>query len=294
MSQIATAPVQAQVARIRSPFVFRLRGGKGRGKLYVGTLIVGAIALLAIFSRVIAPFDPITQDLTSQFLPPSHTHLFGTDQFGRDVFSRSVYAASLDLQIAFLGTLFCMLLGVTIGVLAGYFGGIVDLIAGRLIDVVTAIPGIVAIIALIAALGSSMLNLYIALAVTGWTAYARLARGEVIAAKNLQYVQASRALGYTNRRIVLRHILPNVITPPLLFWNTDMVGTVLLVTALSYLGLGPQPPTPEWGAMISEAQPFMLMAWWVPLFPGLGIVLAGIGLGLLGDGLADFLRPEVG
>ncbi|MDB5074141.1 MAG: nickel transporter permease [Chloroflexi bacterium] len=294
MSQIATTPVQTQVARIRSPFAFRLRRGKGRGKLYVGTLIVGAIAVLAIFSRVIAPFDPITQDLTSQFLPPSHAHLFGTDQFGRDVFSRAVYAASLDLQIAFLGTLFCMLLGVSIGVVAGYFGGIVDLIAGRLIDVVTAIPGIVAIIALIAALGSSMLNLYIALAVTGWTAYARLARGEVIAAKNLQYVQASRALGYTNRRIVLRHILPNVITPPLLFWITDMVGTVLLVTALSYLGLGPQPPTPEWGAMISEAQPFMLMAWWVPLFPGLGIVIAGIGLGLLGDGLADFLRPEVG
>jgi peptide/nickel transport system permease protein len=204
-----------------------------------------------------------------------------------------LYAGSLDLQIAFLGTVFCMLTGVTLGMIAAYFGGPVDLLIGRFIDFIIAFPGIVAVIAVIAVLGNSIPNLYIAITLTGWTAYARLARGEVIAAKNLQYVQAARSLGYSNRRILLRHIIPNVITPPLLFWITDMVGTVLLVTALSYLGLGPQPPTPEWGAIIAEARPFMLMAWWVPLFPGLAIVITGVGLGLLGDGLADFLRAEM-
>jgi peptide/nickel transport system permease protein len=207
--------------------------------------------------------------------------------------SRVLYSASLDLQIAFVGTIFCMITGVTLGMIAGYFGGIVDLLVGRLIDFIIAFPGIVAVIAVIAVLGTSIFNLYIAITITGWTAYARLARGEVIAAKNLQYVQAARSMGYSNRRVLLRHIIPNVITPPLLFWITDMVGTVLLVTALSYLGLGPQPPTPEWGAMIAEARPFMLLAWWVPLFPGLAIVLTGVGLGLLGDGLADLLRPEM-
>ena len=137
-----------------------------------------------------------------------------------------------------------------------------------------------------------MTNLYIALTVTGWTAYARLSRGEVLAAKNLPYVSAARALGYSNRRIVFRHVLPNVVTPAGLFLVTDMVATVLLVTSLSYLGLGPQPPTPEWGAIIAEARPFLLEAWWVPVFPGLAIILTGVGLAFLGDGLADALRPE--
>lgn len=294
MNDATTSQFIDGAAGLRAPFRLRLRMGKGRGKLYIGATIVAVIAILAVLSRVLAPYDPIAQDLTSSFQAPSGAHFFGTDQYGRDVFSRTLYAGSLDLQIAFLGTLFCMLIGVSIGLIAGYFGGVVDLVAGRLIDFVTAFPGIVAIIALIAVLGSSLLNLYIALAVTGWTAYARLVRGEVIAVKNLQYVQASRALGYSHRRVVLRHIIPNVITPPLLFWITDMLGTVLLVTALSYLGLGPQPPTPEWGAIISEAQPYMLIAWWVPLFPGLAIVITGLGLGLLGDGLADLLRAEAG
>ncbi len=279
----------------RNPFlsILRLRRGRGRGKLYAGAIIVAIIAFVAIFSHLIAPYDPIAQDLTLQFRAPGYPHLLGTDQFGRDVLSRVLYSASLDLQIAFVGTIFCMIVGVTLGMIAGYFGGIVDLLVGRLIDFIIAFPGIVAVIAVIAVLGTSIFNLYIAITITGWTAYARLARGEVIAAKNLQYVQASRSLGYSNRRILLRHIIPNVITPPLLFWITDMVGTVLLVTALSYLGLGPQPPTPEWGAMIAEARPFMLLAWWVPLFPGLAIVITGVGLGLLGDGLADLLRPEM-
>ena len=294
MKDAGTSLVPARSTGLRFPLRLRLRLGRGLGKLYIGAFIVGILAILTIFSHLIAPYDPIAQNLLATFQAPSSSHFFGTDQFGRDVFSRSLYAAGLDLQIAFLGTLFCMLVGVSLGIISGYFGGIADLVVGRLIDFIIALPGIVAIIAIIAVLGNSIFNLYVALTVTGWTAYARLARGEVIAIKNLPYVQAAHSLGYTHRRVVLRHIVPNVITPPLLFWITDMVGTVLLVTALSYLGLGPQPPTPEWGAMIAEARPFMLLAWWVPLFPGLAIVVTGIGLGLLGDGLADLLRAEAG
>ncbi len=268
-------------------------GVRGRMKVAVGASIVLAIALVAILAPLIAPYGPVEQDLINALRPPSGAHLFGTDQFGRDVLSRTMYSARLDLQIAFIATVFCFLLGMLVGLVGGYFGGVVDQLAGRLVDFVIAFPSIVFIIALIAFLGNSMTNLYIALTVTGWTAYARIARGEVLAVKNLPYVAAGRALGYSSRRILFRHVLPNVVTPAGLFWITDMVGTILLVTSLSYLGLGPQPPTPEWGAIIAEARPFLLQAWWVPLFPGLAIVVTGIGLALLGDGLADALRPEV-
>lgn len=267
-------------------------GAPGRAKLLVGGAIVGSIAVVAVAAPLVAPYEPSGQDLEAALRGPSWQHLFGTDQFGRDVLSRTIYAGRLDLQIAIIATVFCLLLGLLFGLVGGYFGRVADQLVGRLIDFVIAFPPIVFIIALIAFLGNDMTNLYIALTVTGWTAYARLTRGEVLAVKNLPYVGSARALGYSQRRILFRHVLPNVVTPAGLFWITDMVGTILLVTSLSYLGLGPQPPTPEWGAIIAEARPFLLQAWWIPLFPGLAIVLTGVGLALVGDGLADRLRPE--
>jgi peptide/nickel transport system permease protein len=270
----------------------RASGASGRAKLFVGSTIVAVIALAAAAAPLIAPYGPNDQDLEAALGAPSWRHLFGTDQFGRDVLSRTIYAGRLDLQIAFIATVFCFLLGLFFGLAGGYFGRIADQLVGRLIDFVIAFPSIVFIIALIAFLGNNLTNLYVALTVTGWTAYARITRGEVLAVKNLPYILSARALGYSHRRILFRHVLPNVVTPAGLFWITDMVGTILLVTSLSYLGLGPQPPTPEWGAMIAEARPFLLQAWWIPLFPGLAIVFTGIGLALLGDGLADRLRPE--
>lgn len=267
-------------------------GASGRTKLLIGGTIVLLIAFAALLAPLLVAYGPGDQDLINALRPPSHNHLFGTDQFGRDVFSRTIYSARLDLQIAFIATVFCFLVGVLLGLVAGYFGGFVDQVVGRLVDFVVAFPSIVFIIALIAFLGNSMWILYLALTLTGWTAYTRITRGEVLTVKALPYVSAARALGYSNRRIVLRHVLPNVVTPAGLFWITDMVGTILLVTSLSYLGLGPQPPTPEWGAIIAEARPFITQAWWIPLFPGLAIVTTGIGLALVGDGLADTLRPE--
>lgn len=269
-----------------------LRRYSGRTKLLLGASIVGFIAIVAIFSHVIAPYNPIKLNLNATLQPPSSSHLMGTDEFGRDVFSRVLYGSVLDLQIVVFGTFFCFLAGATLGLMAGFFGGTADTLIGRLIDVVIAFPAIVVIIALISVLGVSLINLYIGITITGWTAYARLVRGETLAAKSLPYVQSARSLGYSRRRILFRHVMPNVISPAFIFLVTDMVGTILLVTSLSYLGLGPQPPTPEWGAMIAEARSFMLQAWWIALFPGLAIVLTGVGLALLGDGLADVLRPD--
>jgi peptide/nickel transport system permease protein len=269
-----------------------LRHYSGRSKLIVGGSIVGAIAVVAIFSHLIAPYSPIELNLNASLQPPSSAHLMGTDEFGRDVLSRVLDGALLDLQIAAFGTFFCFLSGSILGLIAGFFGKVGDILIGRLIDVVIAFPAIVVIIALISVLGVSLVNLYIGITITGWTAYARLVRGETLAAKSLPYVQSARSLGYSWQRILFRHVMPNVITPAFIFLVTDMVGTILLVTSLSYLGLGPQPPTPEWGAIIAEARPFMLQAWWIALFPGLAIVLTGVGLALLGDGLADALRPE--
>jgi peptide/nickel transport system permease protein len=267
------------------------RGG-GRYKILIGGGIVLFVVLVALLAPLIAPYPPSAQDLSAALKPPSSAHWFGTDQYGRDVLSRTMYAARLDLQIAFIATVFCFLGGVLLGLVGGFFGGVSDQVVGRLVDFVIAFPSIVFIIALIAFLGNSMTNLYIAITVTGWTAYTRITRGEVLTVKRLPYVSSARALGYSHSRILVRHVLPNVVTPAGLFWVTDMVGTILLVTSLAYLGLGPQPPTPEWGAMIAEARPFMTAAWWIPLFPGLAILLTGVGLALLGDGLADRLRPE--
>jgi peptide/nickel transport system permease protein len=269
-----------------------LRRYSGRSKLLFGIAIIGLMVLVALFSHLIAPYNPVTLNLSATLRAPSGSHFFGTDEFGRDVFSRVLYGASLDLQIAAFGTFFCFLSGSLLGLIAGFFGKTVDTLIGRLIDVVIAFPAIVVIIALISVLGVSLVNLYIGITVTGWTAYARLVRGETLKAKGLPYVQSARALGYSWARILFRHVMPNVITPAFIFLVTDMVGTILLVTSLSYLGLGPQPPTPEWGAMIAEASPYMLHAWWIALFPGLAIMLTGVGLALLGDGLADVLRPN--
>jgi peptide/nickel transport system permease protein len=290
---IAIAETDLDTGRLL-PRVIRavLRRYSGRSKLITGAAIVIFIALLALFSHLIAPYNPDQLNLNATLQGPSGSHIMGTDEFGRDVFSRVLYGAAIDLQIAAFGTFFCFLSGTLLGLIAGFFGKVADTLIGRLIDVVIAFPAIVVIIALISVLGVSLVNLYIGITVTGWTAYARLVRAETLKAKGLPYVQSARSLGYSRARILFRHVMPNVITPAFIFLVTDMVGTILLVTSLSYLGLGPQPPTPEWGAMIAEARPFMLQAWWIALFPGLAIMLTGVGLALLGDGLADTLRPD--
>ena len=256
----------------------------------IGTLF---IILLGVFAPLVTAHDPLEHALTSRLLPPgSLGHLLGTDQFGRDVFARIIYAIRIDLTIGFLGVLFPLIIGTILGSLAGFFGKWVDTIIMRLLDIFTAFPYLILLIAIVAVLGPSIRNLFIALTLSGWTSFARLIRGEILVVRELEYIEAARSLGYSTRRIIWRHLLPNVMTPALVFAMSDVVLTIIFSASLSYLGLGVRPPTPEWGAMINEGQVFLRDAWWIVTFPGFAAVIVGIFLSLIGDGLADLLRPK--
>ncbi len=230
--------------------------------------------------------------MTNTLQPPSWTHLFGTDNFGRDIFSRVIYAAKLDIQIGVLCVLFPWIIGVMLGCFAGFFGGAADTTIMRVVDTFTAFPFLIMVIAIIAILGPGLTSMYIALTLAGWSAYARIVRGEILVVKKSEYTMAARALGYSNMRILFRHILPNIISPAIVFAMSDIILVILSTTSLSFLGLGIQPPTPEWGSMIAEGKVYIMTAWWMVTLPGLAIVLTGIGLSLLGDGMADRLRTD--
>ncbi|MBS1204437.1 MAG: nickel transporter permease [Proteobacteria bacterium] len=261
--------------------------------LRAGIVIVGLWLFIALFAPWLAPFDPITQDATSNLLAPGGAHLFGTDNFGRDIFSRVLWGARVDLQICLLGVIFPFLLGTTLGALSGYLGGVVDAAIMRLIDIVLAFPFLVLMLAIIAILGPGLGSFYIAMAMVGWVSYARLVRAQVLTLKQRDFIVAARSLGYGHARILFRHLLPNAITGALVFSMSDCVLVLLNGAAVSYLGLGVQPPTAEWGVMVAEGQSFITTAWWITTFPGLAIVLLAMGFSLLADGLGDKLGARV-
>jgi peptide/nickel transport system permease protein len=262
-----------------------------RGPLLIGLIMLAVILLIALFAPLLAPYNPIAQDLGNAFSAPfSHGHLLGTDNFGRDVLSRIIFSTRLDLQIGFVSVLFPFVAGSLIGVTAGYLGGVTDSIIMRIVDILLAFPFLILVIALMTLLGPGLRNLYIAVGIFGWINYARLVRGETLVARNLEYVQAAKTIGCTNRRVILTHLLPNVIAPSLIYVFTGMVQAILTGATLSFLGLGPQPPTPEWGAMIAEGRQFLLQAWWMPTLPGIAILITGVSFSLIGDGLAERRR----
>lgn len=265
------------------------RFGRYPTPLYLGGGIVALIFLLAIFAPLAAPFDPIAQDISVKLQPPSLAHLFGTDNFGRDIFSRVIWGARIDLQIGFIGVIFPFLIGTTIGAVAGYAGGAVDAVAMRVVDVVLAFPFLVLMLAIIAILQPGLASFYIAMALVGWVSYARLIRAQVLVLKSSDYVLAARSLGFSHFRVLFRHILPNAITGSIVFSMSDVVLVVLNGAAISYLGLGVQPPTAEWGVMIAEGQNFITTAWWITAFPGFAIVFMALGFSLLADGLGELL-----
>jgi peptide/nickel transport system permease protein len=260
--------------------------------LVLGSAILITMVAASLLAPWITPHDPIAQNLGNMLKPPSAEHLFGTDNFGRDIFSRVLHAAKLDIQIGVLCVLFPWIIGVMLGSLAGYFGGVADTVIMRVVDTFTAFPFLIMVIAIIAILGVGLTSMYIALTLAGWSAYARIVRGEILVVKKSEYTLAARALGYSNTRILFRHILPNIISPAVVFAMSDIILVILSTTSLSFLGLGVQPPTPEWGSMIAEGQIYIMTAWWMVTLPGLAIVLTGIGLSLIGDGLTDRLRTD--
>ncbi len=257
--------------------------------LYIGVAIVGLVGLAAVAAPLIAPSTPTAQDLANAFQPPSLAHLMGTDNLGRDIFSRVVYAARTDLQIGLIMTYVPLLAGVLLGALAGYFGGWIDTMIMRLVDVVIAFPFLVLVIAILAVVGPGLKGMYIAVLSVGWSMYARLTRAEMLVLREQQFVLAAEALGFSRRRIIFRHAVPNLLRPNIVFSMADFVLNILLAASLSFLGLGVRPPTPEWGAMVAEGQNFLLNAWWITTLPGVVIVIVGIGLSLIGDGLAERL-----
>ena len=269
---------------------------KGRGEVKptfgIGLLILTTLLLCALVPDLIAPYDPLAFDYTAMMAAPTAAHPFGTDQFGRDLLSRTIHAARIDLEIALFATLGPLLIGGTVGLLVGWFGGIADTLVGRLIDLVQTFPFLVLVIAIVAVLGPGLENMYVAVALVGWVFYARLMRGEVLVQRRADYIAAARALGYSQPRLMLRHILPNAVRPVLIYLVTDMALAILLGSSLGYLGLGAQPPTPEWGVLVADGKNFFTTAPWMSLFPGLAIVLAGLGFSLTGDGLADLTEVK--
>lgn len=263
--------------------------GSWPGNLKIGCAILTLITAAAVFAPWLTPYDPYLQDYGRLFQPPSLAHPFGTDQLGRDVFTRVLYGARIDLEIGFITTYVPMIYGVALGALAGYRGGWLDIVTMRVIDLAIAFPFLVLIILILSILGPGLQNVYIAVLIVGWTMYARLARAEMLVERNKPYILAARILGYSEARIVFRHALPNILASSIVFSMVDFVLNILLVSGLSFLGLGAQPPSPEWGAIIAEGRDYILQAWWISTLPGLVIVLTGVGLALTGDGLATKL-----
>ena len=255
--------------------------------LKIGIIIFFIILLIGLFAPFLTQYDPFYQDYNSLLLPPSFDHLFGTDNYGRDIFTRVIYATRLDLQIGFYTTYVPLIYGVMIGAYSGYFGGYIDTIMMRLTDIAMAFPFLILIIFILSILGPGIQNIYIAVFLVAWTMYARLVRAEMLVEKNKDYIVAAQVLGFGSNRIIFKHAMPNIITSCIIFSMFDFVLNILLVSGLSFLGLGVQPPTPEWGAMVAEGRDFILTAWWIGTLPGFFILLTGFALCLIGDGLSE-------
>ena len=260
----------------------------------VGAVIVLTLIITAAFAPWIAPESPIGQDLARRLLPPSSAHWMGTDELGRDIFSRVVYGARITLMIVGLVAIISAPLGLIIGAVAGYFGGWADKILMGITDVFLSMPKLIMALAFVAALGPGIENAIIAIAITAWPAYARIARAEVLTFRNAEYISAVQLLGASNARIIGLHVLPMCTSSMIVRVTLDMAGIILTAAGLGFLGLGAQPPLPEWGAMISRGRVFILDQWWVATMPGFAIILVSLGFCFLGDGLRDVLDPKQG
>jgi peptide/nickel transport system permease protein len=262
------------------------------GALMAGSIIIGLLVLVAVFAPVIAPHDPIAQDLTNALQPPSGAHWLGTDKYGRDVLSRLIWGARVDLRVGFLAVLIPFVIGSILGGIAGYFGGWLDTLVMRIVDVFFAFPFYVMVIALVFILGAGEASIYLAIAAVSWNSYAKIVRGEVLVAKKQDYVVAARLGGMSHARILLRHIGPNVMSQAIIYGCSDVVMDIMAIVTLGYLGLGIAPPTAEWGSMILDGQEFITTQWQQATIPGLVVVLTSLGMSWLGDGLSDLLSPE--
>ncbi|WP_245481860.1 ABC transporter permease [Mesorhizobium sp. M7A.F.Ce.TU.012.03.2.1] len=260
--------------------------------LIIGGAITLAWIVMAILAPVLTSFDPIKVDVMQALKPPGAEHWFGTDAIGRDVLARTLFAARYDLAMAFFGVVGPIILGTIIGLIAGYLGGRIDAALMRILEVTVSFPYFVLVIAIVAVLGPGLKSYFISLTLVNWVSYARLVRSQALVLRGVDFVLAARGMGFGHLRIMLFHILPNAIVPSIVFVMTDAVLAIVLGSSLGFLGLGVQPPTPEWGAMIADGQTYLTTAWWIAIFPGIAICLLALGLSLTADGLARLLNTE--
>jgi peptide/nickel transport system permease protein len=257
----------------------------------IGGSILLAIILSAAFAPLISPYDPIKASQRTSLEPPGVSHPMGTDRFGRDVLARVLWGGRLALPVGFVSVLIAAIAGAALGLIAGYYGGLPDSVVMRFVDLLQAFPGILLALAIVAVLGGSLLNLMIAVGISSIPAYVRIMRGTVLSIKEREFVTAARALGIGDTGIIVRHILPNVLAPLIVLATLGVASAIITSSALSFLGLGIKPPTPEWGNLLAEGREFLQYAWWVAFFPGLAIMLTVLAINLLGDGLRDALDP---
>jgi ABC-type dipeptide/oligopeptide/nickel transport system permease subunit len=266
---------------------------KRRRLAMAGGAVIVILVVLGIAGPWIAPYDPLDQDLAQSLQGPSWAHWFGTDSFGRDILSRVLYGARISLLVGIVSQGIAFSLGVAMGLVSGYYGGKVDALIMRLADVTLAFPTLLLLIAITAAFQPSLTVVFVAIGVVGWAGLARLVRSQTLVVRELDFVQAARALGMNDVRLLARHVLPNTLAPAIIAVTLGMAGAILLEAALSFIGLGAQPPTPSWGSMISDDRDFLRTAPWISVFPGLAIGLVVLGFNLFGDGLRDAMDPRL-
>ena len=299
----ATADQVAPLAPRRSggerEWVTLLRRLVRRRTALFGMLVVAAVLLAAALAPLVSPFDPLEQDIGQRLREPGwqdeqgRVHPLGTDHLGRDILARIIFGSRIALVVGLAAVLISGVLGMLIGLVAGYFGGRLDDFLMRLADVQLAFPFILLAIAVIGVLGPSLRNIIIVIGVSSWVVYARVVRGEVLSIREREYVQAAVALGSRHWRVLLSHVLPNTFTPWLVVATLDMARVIVIESALSFLGLGVQPPTPTWGGMLADGRVYLSTAWWLATFPGLAILVTVLGINLFGDGLRDTLDPRL-
>jgi len=258
-----------------------------------GAVTILTLAIAAIFAPIIATHDPAEINITEALSAPNADHFLGTDQLGRDIFSRMVYGTRISLSIGLIAVGIAALIGVTLGAIAGYFGGRIDALIMRFVDIMLCFPSLFLILAVVAIVGPSIYNIMIIIGLTSWMGMARLIRAEVLSLKERQFVMASKALGSGSARIIIRHLIPNGIGPVLVSFVLGVAAAVLIEASLSFLGLGVQPPTPSWGNILMEGKATLGVAWWLILFPGMAILITVLAFNLLGEGLRDALNPRL-
>lgn len=292
-SAAAAGGASAVTRRSESPWHVALRRLRRNRGAMAGLFLVITLAAVAVFANLLAPHDPIKINPDAALRAPGGKNVLGTDPLGRDILSRLIYGARISLRVGLVSVGIAAVCGSTLGLLSGYYGRWADLVVMRLIDLLLAFPNVLLALVIIAILGPSIFNLMIAVGISATPGYARLVRGSVLSAKENVYVEAAVAVGCSDRLIIWRHILPNVLAPVIILSTLGMAGAILTGAALSFLGLGVQPPTPEWGTMLSDGRNYLRKAWWITTFPGLAIMLTVLSINMLGDGLRDALDPRL-